>query len=179
MRSYNRNRSLSFLRRFCPHYEADRLVDIKPSDLVAKKISAVLLDLDNTLVNWKSREVEEETHAWIDECKSLGLKLCLVSNTRNPSRLAALSEVFGIPYAKGRMKPSRDAFQDALRIVGTEPSETAMIGDQMFTDVWGGNRLGLITILVRPRHPREFFGTKVSRILERVISRLNERAKIT
>ncbi|MDW8107936.1 MAG: HAD-IA family hydrolase, partial [Armatimonadota bacterium] len=96
-----------------------------------------------------------------------GIKLCFVSNTRNLSRLRWLSEQLNIPYARGPMKPRRAMLRRALQLVGVEPEHAAIVGDQLFTDIWGGNRLGIYTIWVRPMHPREFIGTKVSRAIEK------------
>ncbi|MFN8139813.1 MAG: YqeG family HAD IIIA-type phosphatase [Fimbriimonadales bacterium] len=174
---YERSEVQSAFRRFCPSFRARKLSEIVPSELVASGIKAVLLDVDNTLVNWKAMHIPEETSAWIQDCMNAGLKLCLVSNTRNPARLHELSNRLGIPYARGKMKPSRQPFEDALRKVNATVAEAVMVGDQMFTDVWGGNRMGMITIWLEPRHSREFFGTKISRVAEKAVGRLIERAK--
>lgn len=117
----------------------------------------------------------DETLGWIQRCKHAGLKLCIVSNTRNKPRLKHLSDKLGIAHASGRMKPSREAFHDAIRITGVPATETVMVGDQLFTDVWGANRLGIPTIWVQPMAKREFFGTKFSRLAERAIVRLLRR----
>lgn len=135
----------------------------------------MLLDVDNTLLPWKGMKFPETTLEWIRRCKQVGLALCIVSNTRNRPRLKILSEKLGIPHATGRMKPSRDAFHDAIRITGVPARETIMIGDQLFTDVWGANRMGIPTIWVQPMAKREFFGTKFSRLAERAIVRLLRR----
>ncbi len=176
MKRYHRAKA-GLLRGFCPDFSASTLYDIEPEELKKMGIKAVLLDLDNTLVNWKATHVTDETDRWILQCKEAGLKLCLVSNTRNQKRLKELSARFEIPYARGKMKPSRTGFLDALRILECKPNETVMVGDQLFTDVWGGNRTGVATIWVSPRHPREFFGTKFSRIAERLVKRLLQKAR--
>ena len=53
--------------------------------------------------------------------------------------------------------------------MGLQKEETAVIGDQLFTDILGGNRAGLFTILVVPLDRREFFGTKISRMMEKLV----------
>ena len=73
------------------------------------------------------------------------------------------------------MKPRTLPFRRAMHRLGVQPPHTVMVGDQIFTDVAGGNRAGLYTIRVEPIAQREFFGTKFSRLLERLLFRLIDR----
>lgn len=166
---YDRTRAPQLLRPFCPHFRVSSIQEISPERLRRTGFEAILLDLDNTLLPWRDMQIPLSTKEWIARCRDVGLKLCLVSNSRFRKRVQALSTELGIPYAEGRLKPSVEGFLHALEIVGTLPERAVMIGDQLFTDVWGGNRVGLTTILVHPMHPREFLGTKISRLLERLI----------
>ena len=97
-----------------------------------------------------------------------------VSNTRYPGRLKHLAEKLQVPFVKGRLKPRKSAFRPALELMNVSPDRVAVIGDQIFTDILGGNRLGLYTILVRPLSRREFFGTRISRVFEKAILRALE-----
>ena len=158
------------LQVFCPRrYCANGVTEILVQDLLDQGIETVLLDLDNTLVAWQKSDVPDEVREWIQQLKAADLKLCLVSNTRHGKRLVALSEELGIPYVRRAWKPRKKGFLNAMKELGAEPSKTIMIGDQMFTDVFGGNRLGIYTIMVRPMARREFVGTKISRALEYVL----------
>lgn len=169
---FDRSKVSPFLRRFCPDYMVKRIHDIDPNELLLLGISGVLIDLDNTLLPWKSLDVPKETVDWISQAKEIGLKLCLVSNTRNLDRLRDMAEALDIPaVAPTKMKPSRSGFRRALEILEIEAAEAVMIGDQMFTDVWGGNRAGIRTIWVERMAKREFFGTKFSRMVERLLAR--------
>lgn len=162
--SWERRRGALLL---CPHrYCPNGVTEIAPSELVELGIRAVLLDLDNTLVGWQRLDIPTEVRQWLQSLRDAGLQLYLVSNTRYGRRLQALSQRLGIPYVRRAWKPRRRGFRAALQAMGVEPGQTAMIGDQMFTDVLGGNRLGLYTIMVRPLVPREFFGTRLSRAVE-------------
>jgi len=129
----------------------------------------LLLDVDNTLLEWRHDELPETTHAWIDEAQKLGFQLCILSNTRNPGRLDKLAKSADVEYMIGKFKPSRDMFHAALKKFGVEAEDAIMIGDQMFTDILGANRSGIDAILVRQMAPVEFIGTKVNRIGERII----------
>jgi HAD superfamily phosphatase (TIGR01668 family) len=74
------------------------------------------------------------------------------------------------------MKPSRQGFQKALELLQTTPDRAVMIGDQLFTDIWGANRMGMRSIWVERIHPREFVGTRLSRLVERILLRWLRRA---
>ena len=128
----------------------------------------MLLDLDNTLVGWQRHDVPDVVLGWLDSLRQAGLRLYLVSNTRFGQRLDDLSERLAIPYVRRAWKPRRRGFLAALQALEATPEHTAMIGDQMFTDILGGNRLGFLTVMVRPMARREFFGTKISRAFERL-----------
>jgi HAD superfamily phosphatase (TIGR01668 family) len=175
-KKFLRETAPSVLRRFCPDHRVEHLTDIFVEDLARAGVRAVLLDVDNTLLPWKGLRIPDQTKEWVAALKAAGIKICLVSNTRNLPRLRAIAESLGVSYVRGRMKPAKEGFENALRELKCSPSETVMIGDQMFTDVWGGNRMGLKTIWVQPMHPREFVGTKLSRIVERIIAKFLQRA---
>jgi len=160
------------LRMLCPdRFCEGGVTDIAPEDLRDLGIRAVLLDLDNTLVGWQRHDVPDAVVAWLDALRSEGLGLYLVSNTRFGRRLESLSRRLRIPYVRRAWKPRRRGFAAALRALGARAEETAMVGDQMFTDVLGGNRMGLYTVMVKPMARREFLGTKISRAFERALLR--------
>lgn len=163
-----RNRWLDLFR---PDRMADSVAEVDPAALIELGIEALLIDLDNTLVPWRGYEVSDATLEWLRRVEAQGIKLCIVSNTRFPRRLKNLSEKLQVPFVKGRLKPRKSAFRPALELLNVAPERSAVIGDQVFTDILGGNRLGLYTILVRPLSRREFFGTKISRVFERLILR--------
>lgn len=151
--------------RYCPN----GVTEIDARQLRAEGAQAVLLDLDNTLVGWHRRDVPAAVVEWIESLKAAGLKLCLVSNTRYGERLRTLASELEIPFVRRAWKPRRRGFREALAELGVAPEDAVMVGDQVFTDVWGGNRMGMRTILVRPMYRREFLGTKISRAVERVL----------
>lgn len=164
--------------RWCPDEVVASVSDIQPESLKQQGIQAVLLDLDNTLVPWQKVDVPETVRQWIEAMKSAGLRLCLVSNTRRRRRLETLAKELGVAYVPKAFKPRRYGLRQALEQLQATPQQAVMIGDQIFTDVWGGNRMGMRTILVLPMARREFIGTKVSRLLERILLWAYRRAGI-
>ncbi|MBS3872787.1 MAG: YqeG family HAD IIIA-type phosphatase [Firmicutes bacterium] len=153
-----------------PKLYVDSIYHIDLDDLKARGIDTIVTDLDNTLVPWAESEVNQSLLDWLAEVQKRGFKICLLSNALE-QRLAHFRTAMGVPGLSKANKPSRRAFLQALEMLGSQPRETAMIGDQVFTDVLGGNRLGLYTILVVPLCRQEFIGTRILRLLERLVIR--------
>jgi len=153
-----------------PKLYVENIFHIDLEFLKAQGVDTIITDLDNTLVPWVECEANPRLLEWLQTLQSEGFKVCLVSNALE-QRLASFRASLGIPGLSRANKPSRRAFLQALALLGSSPKNTAMIGDQVFTDILGGNRLGLYTILVAPLCHREFFGTRVLRLVERVVLR--------
>jgi HAD superfamily phosphatase (TIGR01668 family) len=157
----------AMLQRFCPALRLRRITDVTPEFLAEHGLRALVLDLDNTLVAWRGEDVAPEIEAWVKATLAAGIPLCIVSNTHRPRRLKSLATRLGVQWVPSGGKPRRRGFREALVAMGSNPSETAVVGDQLLTDIWGGNRTGLLTILVEPLSEVEFWGTRViSRRLE-------------
>lgn len=151
-----------------PRKHLDSIFDLNTAELRSRGIRGIIADMDNTLVPWNDRSVYPRLAAWFARLKKEGFRLCIVSNnTRERGGRLALD--LGIPAIWYAVKPRRRAFRRALELMDLTAPETAVLGDQIFTDVLGGNRLGLYTILVRPLSDREFFWTRFVRKLERLV----------
>jgi len=159
-----------FLEKFRPHICAQSLYDVDLQDLKSKGIRCILLDMDNTLLPWKGIHIPQSTRDWVETATDMGFKLCIVSNTHSPRRLKTVGEELGIKTVCKAVKPRRRGFHSAMRMLNSTAEQCVVIGDQMLTDVFGGRRSGMLTILVKPMHPHEFIGTKISRLVERAIS---------
>ena len=134
-----------------------------------KKINGIIIDLDNTLVPWGKKFLDKRIVNWINKIKEKDLKICIVSNSHS-SHVTEVGKILDIPYYSSRYKPLKKPFREAMKIMNTVNKETAVIGDQIFTDVLGGNRLGLMTILVYPLKKHDAIGTRLLyRSLERLI----------
>lgn len=156
------------LRKFYPKEYIWSLSRIGPEFFIHKGIKGVILDLDNTIIPWRSGIMEPHMADLLKQFLQSGLRLCVVSNALS-NRVERLLEPLGIPGIARAVKPRRKAFRAALNIMGTTKEETAVVGDQIFTDIFGGNRLGLYTVLVVPMSKKEFMGTKIVRILEKTL----------
>ena len=160
------------LNRLQPNLVTRRLWEVNIAELTARGIQGVVLDLDNTLTPWRSLEVPDEAQAWLRSALAAGLRACLVSNAATARRVQPVADLFGIPWVTRAVKPLPRGYRRAMQVMHTTPETTAAIGDQVFTDIFGGNRLGLYTILVDPMSEREaIVTTMIQRPLERLIGR--------
>ena len=124
--------------------------DLKPELLAAKGIRLVLADLDNTLVPYQVSDPTPEVVAWKESLERAGIKLYLLSNSRKPTRPKHFAQALGIPFQGHSGKPKRGGYFNALERMGCSAEETVMVGDQIFTDVLGANRSGIVPLLVKP-----------------------------
>lgn len=153
----------------CPAEAFQSILDIDLAKLAGEGFRLILIDVDNTLLPWRSEEMPQSSIDWIAHGKELGLNFCIISNTRNPERLERLANKLGIDYKFGKFKPSRAMFLEAMSDFQTTPDHTVMIGDQLLTDILGANRSGVTGLWVNRIHKREFIGTRANRVLEKAI----------
>jgi hypothetical protein len=124
--------------------------DLTPEELQAEGIRAVFADLDNTLVRYREKTAGAELMAWKESLNAAGITLFLVSNSRKPTRASTFAKSLGIGYIGHAGKPKKGGFQRALAQVGVTAQESAMIGDQIFTDILGANRMEIRSWLIQP-----------------------------
>lgn len=157
---------------FCPHLMVETVRDVSVEFLLSRGIRGVILDLDNTLVLWHQEEMTAEVIAWLEGLKTAGMKLCILSNSVLSKRSERVAQRLQCAFVRQARKPGRTGFRKAMQAMGTEPAHTAIVGDQMFTDILGGNRAGIYTIMVRPLHKHEFPYTRyISRPPEKLLLR--------
>lgn len=147
---------------------ANSIYDIDFENLKKRGITSLIFDIDNTLVPQKVLNPDRKVINLFKFLKSKGFKVCLISNntTKRVNNFTKDTGVKGISWA---IKPRKSAFYKALEMLDSTPDETAIIGDQIFTDILGGHRVGLFTILVRPLSSEEFGWTKIMRKLEKKV----------
>jgi uncharacterized protein len=156
------------LRKLCPKLQAESVLEIDLDELKKVGIRGIIFDLDNTLVEWKQEYITPEVIQLISKFKEAGFKMCILSNALE-HRVEAVANELSIPYVSRAAKPRKSPFRKALEYMATEPEETAVVGDQLFTDILGGNRMELYTIWTPPLSDTEFFSTKAVRQLERLV----------
>jgi HAD superfamily phosphatase (TIGR01668 family) len=162
-----------------PDAFAQRLSDVDVGMFERWGVRGVIVDLDNTLVPWNSREVTPDGGDWIRAVQRAGIKICLLTNNYSSASRAVAGQ-FGVSAISGALKPSPWSFRGALRALGVTAKQAAVVGDQIFTDVLGGKLAGMRAVLVRPLSAAEFPTTKFMRLLERpLLERLRRSGHIT
>ena len=151
----------------CPRVKVNSLYEIKLDKLRKLEIKGIIFDLDNTIIPWDSPHMQPEIIVWINHLQANGFKICLVSNNMG-QRVGDIAGLLCIPYISRAYKPAKTGFRRAVKAMGLAENEVAVVGDQLFTDILGGNRLGLFTIWVTPLSSNEFIGTKITRKLEKI-----------
>ena len=159
------------MRLFTPSLIIPTVYDLPMEWLRERSVRAVISDLDNTLVPWRDYKVAQELCDWFTHLHEEGFRTVILTNARPSPTIKELSKQLGTKLVIGARKPVQRFFREALRKVEVLPGQACVIGDQVFTDILGGNIMGCHTVLVEKLGSREFFGTRITRILERVILR--------
>jgi HAD superfamily phosphatase (TIGR01668 family) len=141
------------------YYSAFWKIDFE--ELAKKGIKYLIIDVDSTIAPSHSPHVDSRVIESLEKAFTSGYikKACIVSNTiykKKEPRVKSMAELLEIPYVCAGLfnqKPNSEPFLKGLELMGATPNETAVIGDQLFTDILGGNKLGMLTILVKPLGP--------------------------
>lgn len=156
------------LKSFLPSEYVKSVHHIDPNELKERGIEAIITDLDNTLVSWDQPDATEEIIEWFEKVKAAQIKVIIVSNN-NEKRVKTFSEPLNITFISKARKPLSKAFKLATNMLQIKKEKTVIIGDQLMTDILGGNRAGYHTILVVPIAKSDGFFTKFNRMMERKI----------
>ena len=154
---------------FYPKKYINCITDISKELLTENNIQAVLIDIDNTILD-KENNTVEGLENWIKTLKNDGIKFCILSNTNSKKKAEKLSKNLEIPYIYFAKKPLKFGFKRAQKMLKIEnEANIAVVGDQVLTDVLGANRCNMYSILVKPLKTSDIFITKFNRKIERII----------
>lgn len=139
-----------------PDYFADAVADINFKVLRERGVRYLVLDVDHTLSVYNAFELEPATMEFLCSLRDKGIVdgIVIASNSRRD--LQPMAESIGAEIVRpGRTqrKPSKAFYKRVLGSIGCRPEEAVMVGDKLFNDIWGGNRVGMYTILVKPIGP--------------------------
>ena len=158
---------MGLLQRFYPDEYLDSTYVINFEDLYQKGYRGVIFDIDNTLVP-HGAPADERAKALFARLKSTGFQCCLLSNNQLP-RVEMFNEEIRVDFIETAHKPSVKSYRKAMKLMGTDLSNTLFVGDQLFTDVYGAKRTGIHSILVKPIHPKEEIQIVLKRYLEKIV----------
>ena len=159
------------MKKLYPNLYLKKVEDIKIETLIKNKIKLIILDVDNTLIDYYEN-LSEEVINWAKEMKGQGIKLYILSNTNNKEKVKNVAEKLSIQYKNFAMKPLKKGFKFIEKQTNIKPENIAVVGDQIFTDVLGGNRSNMFTILVDPiDNKKEYWYTAWKRPIENKIKK--------
>lgn len=144
--------------------------DINIDFLNKNNIKALILDIDNTLIDYY-KNLEESIIQWAKKMKENGIILYILSNTNKEEKVKTVSKALDIPYEFFAKKPSKKGFIKIQNKINIKPENIGVVGDQIFTDIVGGNRCNMFTILVDPVDKKDYWYTAWKRPLEKIIKR--------
>ena len=153
-----------------PNIYLSKVEDITVDLLNKKKIKALILDVDNTLIDI-NKKLSKSIIDWAMELRGHGFKLYILSNTNHKEKVETVAKKLGIPYENLAKKPFKSGFLKVQKKLNENPEKIAVVGDQIFTDIIGGNRCNMFTILVDPIDEKDYWYTAWKRPIENSIKK--------
>ena len=147
-----------------------KVEEISIEFLQKNKIKALILDVDNTLIDF-NHNLSQSVIDWAKKLKGQGVKLYILSNTNNKEKVKDVANKLDIKYRNLAKKPFKMGFKKVKEELNEDEKNIAVVGDQIFTDVFGGNRCKMFTILVEPVDKKDYWYTAWKRPLENLIKK--------
>lgn len=155
------------LKSFYPDNEVDSAYTISYMELFTKGYRGVIFDIDNTLVP-HGAPADDRAVDFFWQLRDMGFRTMLLSNNKEP-RVKMFADAVQSEYIYKAGKPGKAGYQKAMENMETDKETTIFVGDQLFTDVWGAKRTGIVTYLVKPIHPKEEIQIVLKRYLEKIV----------
>lgn len=149
-----------------PSQVVDNVFSIDFFQLKNQGIKALIFDIDDTLMPRNEKTISLKVSYLISTLKDKGFKICLTSNSRHPKRVELIAKELDVPYIYLAMKPFPSAFKKSLEALKSTAAETAVIGDQLFMDILGGNLQKMHTIFIKEHTPETFLPREIMRWVE-------------
>lgn len=155
------------LKMFYPSVYYASTYDIDFKEYYEKGYRGIIFDVDNTLVP-HGADADERAKKLFRDLKEMGFDTCLTSNNKE-ERVKRFNKEIHSHYIYKANKPAKSGYMNAMKKMGTNKKNTLFVGDQLFTDVYGANRVGIYSILVGSLHPKEEIQIVLKRYLEKVV----------
>lgn len=155
------------MKNLIPDMYQESIYTINYEKLKTENVKCLLFDLDNTCVGYHEKNPTKELKKLFKKLTKMNFKIIIFSNATS-KRLEPFNTLNVILHSASR-KPFKKNFYKILTNYSYEKSEVCIIGDQLFTDILGGNRIGIKTCLVNPMTNEDFIFTKLFRAIEELI----------
>ena len=157
-----------------PDFKFEKFSDVTVEFLTSAGLHFLILDIDNTLEPYENDVPGDSVKNWLSELSKCGIKCAFVSNNSR-ERVEIFNENLGFPAYYKAKKPFKKNIIKAMEALGAKKDETAVMGDQIFTDVWAARNAGVRAILLPPIRDKHDIFTKFKRFLERPIIKKYEK----
>ena len=164
------------MKKLYPNIYLKKVEDITIETLIKNKIKLLILDVDNTLIDYY-KNLSENVINWAKEMKGQGIKLYILSNTNNEEKVKNVAQKLDIQYKHFAMKPFKKGFLAIQKELQLNSEQIGVVGDQIFTDGLGGNRCKMFTILVEPIDKKDLLITAWKRPIEEKITQKFKKTK--
>ncbi len=151
-----------------PDFYCKKVTDINLEYLKKNNIQALILDVDNTLLDF-NLNILEGLETWYKEIKANNIKCIILSNSNKIEKIKKVADLLQISFINFATKPLKRGFKKAQKELNIPNQNIAVVGDQIFTDVIGANRMKMHSILVEPIDKKDLLLTKIKRPLEEII----------
>ena len=151
-----------------PDYYYESVYMIPYTELWQQNIRALIFDLDNTLAAYEEPRPAAKVVALIKRLQRIGFKVCILTNNTE-KRIKTYNENLNLVTVHGALKPLTTGINRAVKLLEADKKSTAIIGDQMFSDVWGGKNARITTILVKPIGKTDVWTVRLKRLPERFL----------
>ncbi len=154
------------MEKYIPDIYQKSIYTIDYSKLLSRGIKCLLFDLDNTIIAINDKTPPQKAKDLFVSLKQKGFKVIIFSNSPK-IRVKQFQNFFGVDCYHSARKPHPGKFRKLLKAYNYTVNEVAIIGDQLLTDIVGGNKIGITTVLVNPLSDEDIIFTKLNRFLEK------------
>ncbi|MDE7206621.1 MAG: YqeG family HAD IIIA-type phosphatase, partial [Lachnospiraceae bacterium] len=155
------------LEGFYPKEYRNSTYEINFEDFYEKGFRGIIFDIDNTLVP-HGMPADDRAIDLLKRLKKIGYRVTMLFNNKEP-RVKMFGDAVDVPYIFKAGNSNPQNYRKAFVEMGTNEKNTLFVGDQIFTDVWGAKRPGILTYLVKPIHPKEEIQIVLKRRLEWIV----------
>lgn len=153
---------------FKPNLYLDSILQITPKLLEKIGVCAIILDVDNTIRQYKTKEISYKVLNWVNLIKNAKISIVILSNNLNKN-VEPVAKILNLPYYGLGFKPFPFGLKKAAKKLNVNKKQIVVVGDQVFTDIFGGNLQGFKTILIKPMKEEKSLFWKIRRKLEKIV----------
>ena len=165
------------MKKYIPSMYKKTIFDINFKKLKDKNIKCLIFDLDNTLISKKEKIPSKKITELIKSLKK-DFNIYILSNNSSKKRVGTVAEHLGVNYINFALKPFSFGFKKIRKKTNYKYEEMCIIGDQLLTDVAGGNKIKAFTVFLEPLENVDLKITSLNRFIEKRKIKKLERLKL-